>query len=384
MTSRQQAQETPVSSGSSTEEVTMRAIVFEAYGPADVLHLAQIPRPQIAENEVLVKVHAAGLDRGTWHITTGLPYVLRLAYGFRSPKYPVPGLDVAGAVEAVGAKVTRFVVGDPVFGVAKGPFAEYASARENQLALKPTNISFEQASVVPVSACTALQALRAAGLNPNQSADPGQTNDTIQTIGADPNTKDTDPNAKARKVLILGASGGVGSYAVQLAKAAGAEVTGVCSTSKMDMVRSLGADHVIDYTHQDFADGSEHYDVIIDIAGNPSIKRLRRALTPGGTAVLTGGEEGGPLTGGLDRQLRALALSPFIGQKLTMIFGTEGSDDLEYLAGILEAGSLVPAIDRVYPLEQVPDAMRYFDAGKVRGKVAITVHEVPGVQGSAS
>lgn len=344
MTSGQQAQETPRSGGPAEPEVLMRAIVQEAYGSADVLHMARIPRPTIADNEVLVRVHAAGLDRGTWHVTTGLPYALRLAYGIRAPKSPVPGLDLAGTVTAIGAAVTRFAAGDQVFGVGKGPFAEYARARESQLARKPANISFEQASVVPVSACTALQALRTAG-----QITPGQ------------------------KVLVLGASGGVGSYAVQLAKAAGAVVTGVCSTSKMDLVRALGADHVIDYTMQDFADRAKHYDLILDIAGNPTLSRLRRALTPTGTAVITGGEEGGSWTGSMDRQLRALALSPFIRQRLTMVFGTEGSADLEHLAGLLEEGTLVPAIDRTYPLERVPDAMRYFDAGKARGKIAITV-----------
>jgi NADPH:quinone reductase-like Zn-dependent oxidoreductase len=201
----------------------MRAIVQEAYGSADVLHMAQIPMPKIAKDEVLVRVRAAGLDRGTWHVTTGLPYALRLAYGIRVPKNPVPGLDLAGTVTAVGAAVTRFAAGDRVFGVGKGPFAEYATARESQLARIPANISFEQASVVPVSGCTALQALRTAG-----------------------------PIAQGQKVLILGASGGVGSYAVQLAKAAGAAVTGVCAGTKMGLVRALGADHVIDYTRQDF------------------------------------------------------------------------------------------------------------------------------------
>lgn len=322
----------------------MRAIVRATYGSADVLHLARIPTPKIAEDEVLVRVHAAGLDRGTWHVTTGLPYALRLAYGIRAPKNPVPGLDLAGTVVAVGAAVTRFSVGDQVFGVGKGPFAEYAAARESQLARKPGNVSFEQASVVPVSGCTALQALRTAG-----------------------------PIAPGQKVLVLGASGGVGSYAVQLAKAAGAVVTGVCSTAKTDLVRSLGADHVIDYTNQDFADGTEHYDLILDIAGNPTLSRLRRALTRTGTAVITGGEEGGSWTGSMDRQLRALALSPFIPQRLAMVVGTQGSADLEHLAGLLEAGTLVPALDRRYPLEQVPDAMRYFDAGKTRGKITITI-----------
>ena len=330
--------------GASAGETPMRAIVYEAYGSADVLHLAYIGRPAIGEKEVLVRVHAAGLDRGTWHVTTGLPYALRMVYGIRAPKNPVPGLDLAGTVTAVGAAVTKFSVGDEVFGFGKGPFAEFAAAREDKLARKPANLTFEQASVVPVSASTALQALRAAG-----------------------------PVMPGQKVLILGASGGVGSYAVQLAKAAGAEVTGACSTAKLELVRSFGADHVIDYTQQDFADGTEHYDLILDIAGNPTLARLRRALTRTGTAVITGGEEGGSWTGSMDRQLRALALSPFISQRLTMVMGKEGAADLEHLRGLIEAGTLKPAIDRTYTLDQVPEAMRYFDAGKARGKIAITI-----------
>ncbi|SEJ54650.1 NADPH:quinone reductase [Arthrobacter sp. yr096] len=329
---------------------TMRAIVQEAYGPADVLHQARIPLPAIAEDQVLVRVRAAGLDRGTWHVTTGRPYALRLAYGFRAPKNPVPGMDLAGTVEAVGAKVARFAVGDQVFGTGKGTFAEYAAASEDQLAHKPANISFEQAAAVPVSACTALIAVRAGGLDARRGI----------------------PQRRL-KVLVTGASGGVGSYAVQCAKAAGAEVTGVSSPAKLDLVRALGADHVVDYTAQDFADGTEKYDVIIDIAGNPSVSRLRRALTPTGTAVITGGEEGGSWTGGLDRQFRALALSPFIRQKLTMIVGTQSAADLGYLAGLLEEGTISPAIDRIFPLAKVPDAMRYFDAGKARGKVVVTI-----------
>jgi NADPH:quinone reductase-like Zn-dependent oxidoreductase len=328
----------------SAGEIPMRAIVQEAYGSADVLHLARIDRPGIGEKEVLVRVHAAGLDRGTWHVTTGLPYALRLVYGLRAPKNPVPGLDLAGTVAAVGAVVTRFSVGDEVFGFGNGPFAEFAAASENKLARKPANLTFEQASVVPVSASTALQALRAAG-----------------------------PISPGQKVLVLGASGGVGSYAVQLAKAAGAVVTGVSSTAKLDLVRSFGADHVIDYTRQDFADGTERYDLILDVAGNPTLTRLRNALTPTGTAVITGGEEGGTWTGSMDRQLRALALSPFISQRLTVITAKQRASDLEHLTALIEAGTLTPVIDRTYTLAQVRDAMRYFDAGKVRGKIAITI-----------
>lgn len=350
MTTGQQAKESRRHKDRALPGPTMRAIVQDGYGSADVLHDARVPRPVIAENEVLVKVQAAGLDRGTWHIATGLPYALRLVYGFKAPRQPVPGLDLAGTVEAVGAKVTRFAVGDQVFGSGRGTFAEYAAARENQLAHKPANITFEQAAVVPVSACTALIALRAGGIEPSQ-----------------------DRPAQGLRVMVTGASGGVGSYVVQLAKAAGAEVTGVASAAKVPMLRTLGADHMIDYTTQDFLDGTEQYDVIIDIAGNPSVTRLRRSLTPSGTAVITGGEEGGSWTGSMDRQLRAVALSPFIRQRLTMIVGTQNTPDLEYLAGLLEAGTITPVIDRTYPLAQVPDAMRYLDSGKVRGKVAITL-----------
>ncbi|GAA3269665.1 NAD(P)-dependent alcohol dehydrogenase [Paenarthrobacter aurescens] len=372
MTTGQQAKESRDHHQPAMPAPFMRAVVQEAYGSAEMLHEARIPRPSMADNEVLVKVVAAGLDRGTWHVTRGLPYAVRLAYGFRAPRNPVPGLDLAGTVEAVGSKVTRFVVGDQVFGSGKGSFAEFAPARENQLAHKPAGISFEEAAAVPVSACTALMALRAAGIQPNaagiQPASGG--------IHSHSGRADKEP-----KVLITGASGGVGSFAVQLAKAAGAEVTGVASTAKLDLVRVLGADHVIDYTTQDFAGvggrdaagGAPRYDVIIDIAGNPSVSRLRRALTPSGTAVITGGEEGGSWTGSLDRQLRAVMLSPFIKQRLTMILGAQSAADLEYLAGLLDAGTIAPAIDRTYPLVQVPEAMRYFDGGKARGKVVITI-----------
>ena len=256
----------------------------------------------------------------------------------------MPGLDVAGTVVAVGSAVTRFAVGDEVFGFGKGTFAEYAVAREDKLARKPRNLSFEQAAVVPVSAATALQALTDHG-----RVQPGQ------------------------QVLVIGASGGVGSYAVQLAKALGAEVTGVASTSKLDLVRSLGADHVLDYTCDDFADGTHHYDLVLDIAGNPTVKRLRRALTPTGTAVIVGGEAGGSWTGSMDRQLRALALSPFVRQRLTNFVARQRAADLDRLTEFIEAGTVTPSIDRTYPLDQVPEAMRHLVSGQVRGKVAITL-----------
>ena len=324
-------------------ERTMQAIVQGTYGSADVLRLARIARPEIADDEVLVRVHAAGLDRGTWHLMTGLPYLARLAFGVRRPKNPVPGVDVAGTVVAVGSSVTRFATGDEVFGFGTGSFAEYAVAREDKLARKPVNASFEQAAVIPVSAATALQSL----------CDVGRVE-------------------QGQNVLIIGASGGVGSYAVQLAKALGAELTGVCSTPKLDLVRSLGADHVIDYTRDDFADGPERYDLILDIGGNSALSRLRRALTPTGTVVIVGGEGGGNVTG-MSRQLWALALSPFVRQRLTMFIAKQRSNDLERLTDLVEAVKVTPSIDRTYPLNQAPEAMRHLEAGKARGKVAITI-----------
>jgi len=326
------------------DESTMRAIVQDQYGPADVLRPARIPRPVIADHEVLIRVHAAGLDRGTWHLMTGTPYLMRImGFGFRRPKNRVPGRDVAGTVVAVGSAVTRFTVGDAVFGVSRGSFAEYAAAREDKIAHKPANASFEQAAVVGISGGTALQALDAGRVQPGQ------------------------------RVLIIGASGGVGSYAVQIAKAAGAKVTGVASTRKLDLVRDLGADRVIDYTRDDFADGAHHYDLIIDIGGNSPLSNLRRALTPIGTAVIVGGESKGNLTGGIDRQLRALLLTRFIGQRLTGLAAKERASDLEVLAKSITAGTVTPSIDRTYPLDRVPEAMRHLEAGSVRGKIAITI-----------
>jgi NADPH:quinone reductase-like Zn-dependent oxidoreductase len=322
----------------------MRAVVQDRYGSLDVLTPAVIDRPEPGEHDVLLRVHAAGLDRGTWHLMTGKPYLMRvLGFGLRRPKNRVPGRDVAGTVAAVGPAVTRFSVGDEVYGVARGSYAEYAAAHEDQLARKPANVSFEQAAVVPVSGLIAQRGLSDVGhLRPGQ------------------------------KVLITGASGGVGSYAVQLAKALGAEVTAVSSSSKADLVRSLGADHVIDYAREDFADGGRHYDLILDIAGNPSLARLRRALTPHGTAVLLGGEQGGGrITGGFGRTLRAPLLSPFVSQRLTMVAANENGRDLERLTSLIEAGQVTPHVDRTYLLDDVAEAMTRLIDGEVRGKVAI-------------
>jgi NADPH:quinone reductase-like Zn-dependent oxidoreductase len=323
----------------------MRAIVQDTYGSAEVLRLDRIARPQIADDEVLVQVRAAGLDRGTWHMMAGQPYLLRLlGFGFRGPKNRVPGLDVAGTVAEVGSAVTRFSTGDEVFGISRGSFAEYAAVREDKLSRKPANLTFVQAAVVPISAGTALQGLTDAG-----RVEAGQ------------------------RVLVIGASGGVGSYAVQLAKAFGAEVTGVASTAKLDFVTSLGADHVIDYTSQDFADGSHTYDLILDIAGNASLSRLRKALTPTGTLVIVGGEEGGKFTGGFGRSLRAPLLSPFVPQRLTMLASKERATDQERLTPFIEAGQVTPSIDGIYPLEAAADAMRHLATGQVRGKAAISI-----------
>ena len=320
----------------------MRAIVRETYGGPEVLRLDRVPRPLVKGGDVLIRVRAAGVDRGVWHMMTGLPYLGRLAFGIRKPKDPVLGLDLAGTVEAVGPEVTRFAVGDAVYGSGRGSYAEYAVAPEAKLAAKPESLSFEQAAAVPVSAVTALLGLRAGKITEGQ------------------------------KVLVTGASGGVGSYAVQLAKAYGAQVTGVCSTGKVGFVRNLGADHVIDYTREDFADAGP-YDLILDIAGNPSISRLRRALTPTGTAVITGGEGGGKLTGGLHRQFGALVLSPFVSQRLTIFLGLVRAAELEDLAPLIEAGKIAPALDRTFTLAETKDAIRFLESGQVSGKVVLTI-----------
>jgi NADPH:quinone reductase-like Zn-dependent oxidoreductase len=325
------------------DDVTMQAIVQDSYGHSERWRLAEIAEPAIANSEVLVKVRAAGIDRGTWHAMTGLPYLGRLYFGLRKPKRPVPGLDVAGTVAAIGADVTKFAVGDEVFGISKGSFAERASAREDKLVPKPANITFEQAAVVAISGLTALHGLRDAGR---------------VKVG--------------QHVLIIGASGGVGTFAVQIAKTFGAEVTGVCSTTKTDLVTSLGADHVIDYTRDDFADGPQRYDVILDIGGNSSLSRLRRALTPRGTLVIVGGEDSGRWTG-LSRQLRALTLSPFVRQRLTIRIPNEAQADIQLLAELTGAGRLTPVIDRTYPLADAAGAMRYLESGQARGKIAIAV-----------
>ena len=324
---------------------TMKAIVQDRYGSASVLTLSDISKPEIGDHDVLVRVHAAGVHIGDWHVMMGQPYLMRvMGFGLRAPRARVRGMDVAGTVEAVGKNVTRFQAGDEVFGTANGSFAEYATAREGKLAPKPASLSFEQAATVPTSACVALQALRDAG-----GIKPGQ------------------------KVLIVGASGGVGMFAVQIARSFGAEVTGVCSTAKMEMVRSIGADHVIDYTQADFTLSGQRYDLILDMGGNRALSDLRRALTPRGTLVLVGGEGGDRWVGGMGRSIQALVVSPFISHSLRTIVATANTHDLQFLTELIDDGRVVPVVDRTYSLSDVPDAIRYLREGHALGKIAITV-----------
>ena len=320
----------------------MQAIVQKEYGTSDTLHLAEIDRPTIGAGEVLVQVRAASLDRGTWHLMTGTPYGVRLVSGLRAPKRAVPGLALAGVVAAVGRDITRFLPGDEVFGVGKGSLAEFAAAPENKLAHKPSSLSFEQAAALSISAPTALRGLSDVG------------------------------RLEARQhVLIIGASGGVGAYAVLIAKALDAQVTGVCSTAKTEFIRLLGADHVIDYTRDDFTTGPQRYDLILDIAGNTSLTGLRRVLKPRGTLVIAGGEGGGRLLGGIDRQFRAVALSPFVRQRLTMLTPNEKHHHLERAAELLDRDRLAAVVEHTYPLREAATAMRHLEGGHARGKLVI-------------
>jgi NADPH:quinone reductase-like Zn-dependent oxidoreductase len=336
-----------MTTSTTTAGTTMQAIIQENYGEAEnVLRLGQTGRPAIGDREVLLRVLAAGVDRGVWHLVTGRPYAVRLAgYGIRAPKTPVPGREVAGRIEAVGADVT-LAVGDEVFGIAEGSFAEYARARAGKLAPKPSNLTFAQAAAVPVSGLTALQAVRDRG--------------HVQV---------------GQQVLVIGASGGVGTFAVQIAKAYGANVTGVCSTAKTDMVKSIGADRVIDYTREDIADGGRRYDVILDTGGNGPLRQLRHALTPRGTLVIIGGETDGRWLGGSDRQLRAVMLSPFTSQHLSTLLCSENQADLVALTEMIESGQVTPVIDKVYPLSETIAAIRYMRDGHARGKVVIDISD---------
>lgn len=325
---------------------TMAAVVQERYGaePEAVLRTARLARPSIGPAEVLVRVRASSVDRGTWHMMAGLPYAIRPVSGLRRPKLPNPGRNIAGVVEAVGPEVTGFAPGDEVYGTAVAAFAEYAATRPDRIAPKPTGLTFEEAATVPVSALTALQAVRDKG--------------KIQ---------------EGQQVLITGAAGGVGTFAVQLAHAFGARVTAVASTPKLDAVRALGADQVIDYTREDFLAGSRRYDAIIDIAGNRGLGDLRHALTPRGRLVITGGETNGPWLGGTDRQLRAQMLSPFTGRHLGTFIASEHADGLRDLTVLIDTGTLSPVVDRVYPLAETAAAVRHLLAGRATGKVALAL-----------
>lgn len=327
------------------QDTAMKGVVQHVYGPVDSLRLEAVARPDTGAGEVLLRVRAAGVDRGMWHLMTGRPYLIRLVgFGLRPPQGGrVLGREVAGEVVAVGPGVTRFRRGDEVFGTCDGSFAEYAKAREDHLARKPAGLTFPQAAAIPVSAVTALQALR----------DQGRV-------------------AAGQRVLIVGASGGVGSFAVQLAKAFGAEVAGVCSTQKVDLVRSLGADRVIDYTREDITDGGRPYDLIVDMGGNRPLSLLRSLLASRGTLVIVGGEGGGQWTG-MGREFRALALSPIVRQRLRVFFTKENGQDLETLCDLVDAGKVTPLVDRTYPLAEALEAIRYLEAGRVRGKVVLTL-----------
>ncbi|MGB5622887.1 MAG: NAD(P)-dependent alcohol dehydrogenase [Gammaproteobacteria bacterium] len=322
----------------------MKAVVYRCYGSPDVLEYADIEKPTPADDEVLVKIHAASVNPLDWHYMRGSPYIMRLMSGLGAPTETRLGVDYAGTVEAVGSKVTRFKPGDAVFGAWTGAFAEYVNTREDRaIALKPANMTFEQAASVPIAALTALQALRDKG-----QVKPGQ------------------------KVLINGASGGVGTFAVQIAKSFGAEVTGVCSTRNVEMVRSIGADHVFDYKEEDYTKSGQRYDLIVDMVGNHSPLANQRVLNPEGTLVLVGGAKGNWVAP-LINPLKALVLSWFVDQKIVTLLARLEPGDLSFLAKLMQAGSMTPVIDRRYPLAKVPEAIRYSETGRARGKIVINV-----------
>lgn len=321
----------------------MKAIVQHRYGEADALSSAEMARPGFGDQDVLVRVVAAGVDRGALHFMTGRPYLMRLGTGLRSPRQNVPGLSFAGRVEAVGKDVSRFRPGDEVYGAAKGTYAEYVAAPAGKVALKPATLTFEQAAALPYAAFAAVQAVRDHG-----RVRPGD------------------------QVLVVGAAGAVGSIAVQMAKQLGAEVTGVCGTRSLELTRSLGADHVVDYTREDFAAGSRRYDVIVDVFGRTPVGRLRRALTPRGCLVIVGGE-GGRWIGGIQRQLGAAMLSPFVRQRLVTFIAKEDAETLAAINDLLAAGSIAPVLDRSYPLDEAGAAIRRLQAGSGAGRVVLTV-----------
>jgi NADPH:quinone reductase-like Zn-dependent oxidoreductase len=323
---------------------TMQAIIQDRYGSPATLELRTVTRPEPADDEVLIEVHAAGVDRGVEHLMTGEPYLVRLGFGLRRPKQPIPGLDVAGRVVAIGAATTRFRIGDEVMGIGTGAYADYAVAKEAKLVHKPEQLSFADAAVVPISAGTALQALTDHG-----HLQPGD------------------------RVLVLGASGGVGSYAVQLAVALGARVTGVARGAKADMVRDLGAERVIDHGSEDFAADGPIYDLIIDAGGRYPIRHLRKALTARGRLVIVGGENGNKVTGGIGRQLRAALLSPFVRHDLGFFIQTESAEQIERVLAHIETGAVVPTTSRTVGLAEVPAAMEALAAGTLTGKAAIVI-----------
>jgi NADPH:quinone reductase-like Zn-dependent oxidoreductase len=338
------ARQEPIETG----EPHMKAVVYTNYGSPDVLEIRDIKKPVPNDDQVLIKVRTASINPLDWHFMEGTPYIMRaIGVGLRKPKDPRLGVDYAGTVEAVGKNVTQFKPGDEVLGGKSGAFAEYVCARADRaIVLKPANITFEQAASVPIAAITALQGLRDKG-----KIQPGQ------------------------KVLINGASGGVGTFAVQIAKSFGADVTGVCSTRNLDMVRSLGADHVIDYTKEDFTKNGQRYDLILDNVGTQPLSGFRRVLNPNGILVMIGG--GGPNDGGLigplGRPVKALLLSPFISQKMGMLMAELNKKDLTILGDLMQSGKVTPVIDRTYPLSQIAEAIRYLEQGHARGKVVITV-----------
>jgi NADPH:quinone reductase-like Zn-dependent oxidoreductase len=319
----------------------MKAIVQVQYGSPDVLRLKDIDKPVVKDDEVLVRVHAAAVNIGDWHLLRGVPFAMRLASGLLKPRREIPGLDVVGQVEVTGKNVEQFRPGAEVFGWCRGAFAEYACAAENNLLPRPANLTFEQAAAVGDSAFTALAAVRDQG-----KVQPGHT------------------------VLINGASGGVGTFAVQIAKAFGANVTGVCSTRNVDMVRSIGADHVIDYTKEDFTQAEQRYDVMLDLVGSRSLSACRRALTPRGTYVVVGVRDMGRWFG-LGRQTKALLLSPFVRQRMRVFVVRHNREDLAVLKELVEAGKVAPVIDRRYTLREVPEALRYQGEGHSQGKIVI-------------
>jgi NADPH:quinone reductase-like Zn-dependent oxidoreductase len=322
----------------------MKAVVQDRYGPANVLELQEVDTPVPRDHEVLVRIHAAAVHPGDWMLMTGLPYIIRIGSGLRRPRKRIPGFDVAGRVEMVGTEVTAFRAGDVVFGNGNGTCAEYVAAAEDTLAPKPEALSFEQAAAVPVSGLAALEALRV-----HARVRPGQ------------------------QVLINGASGGVGTFAVQIGKALGAEVTGVCSGRNTETVRALGADHVIDYTQNDFTRGAKRYDVILDNAGNHSLAGCRRALAPGGTLIPNNGTSGGRWLGTVGRTLGALLISPLVRGQGRPFVSIVKRDGLNALTELIEAGRLAPVIDRMFPLGETAEAMRHLGKGHARGKIVITV-----------